>query len=86
MHKKSKSLLVEGDIYSEFQNKLTLHISVHPCDRDHGCAQTCIKESGMKFRCSCNEPVYKLATDGKNCDAGIYQCSFLMENKKYAKE
>ena len=53
--------------------ELTLHISVHPCDRDHGCEQTCTKDkTPKKFHCSCNKPDYELAADGKKCVEGMY--------------
>ena len=50
---------------------LTLHISVHPCDRDHGCKQNCVKDnSAKKFHCTCKQPEFKLAANGKDCEAG----------------
>ena len=44
---------------------------VHPCDRDHGCQQQCIKDdSAEKFHCECKSPEYTLAADKKNCIEG----------------
>ena len=72
-----KNLVNQGDIYLGFQSMLTLHISVHPCDRDHGCEETCVKDkTPKKFHCSCTTPGTKLAADGIKCEESMYQCFF----------
>ena len=46
-------------------------LSVHPCEKPTigGCAQICNKDE-EKAKCSCKEPNFKLAKDGKACDPG----------------
>ena len=44
---------------------------VHPCDRKDkgGCSQICVKD-GLKSKCQCKRPEFKLAANEKDCNSG----------------
>ena len=47
---------------------------MHPCDRPGkaGCDQKCVK-NGTNFTCTCEQPQFLLAEDGKSCEP-VHPC------------